>query len=241
MWVDFDRSVATGLKNPALIVAISTSLPQYRALYSQARESGRFMLSKMDFSRIATIHSSCLAPEVTVGDDGVATLLGCYLHLARGKRDIVLLTGDSSPMEDQYQFARMVLSYAKELGVKEMYSIGARWAENPLSPEAEPQPNGFATDEVGVGSLKKVGVKIIQEEPAPFFASIVVGLAAEYGMRGYKISVDHGEPSPHPRSVARILGTLSALVGFELSTEELRSLPPTPPQATQVGDDSIYH
>jgi len=239
MWLDFESS-GVRLKNPVLIVAVSTSLPQYRALYSQARELGNFMLGKMDFRRIATIHSSSLAPEVTVGEDGVAALLGCYLDLARGKRDIILLTGDSSPMEDQYRFARIVLGYAKELGVKELYSVGARWAENPLSPEADPQPNGFSTDKTGVERLRKLGVKLIQEEPAPFFASLVVGMAGDFGMRGYKLSVDHGEPSPHRRSVARILETLSDLAGFDVSTEELRTVPPAPPQITQPGDDSIY-
>ncbi|HME19490.1 MAG TPA: PAC2 family protein [Nitrososphaerales archaeon] len=241
MWFDLSGSEAGRPNDPAVIVAVSTSLPQYRELYSQARELGSFMLRKMESQKIATIHSSSLAPEVLVREDGSAALPGCYMHLVKGERDILLLTGDSSPMEDQYQFARIVLRHAEELGAKELYSVGARWAENPLSPEAEPQPNGFATDMIGVEKLRKCGVKVVQEEQAPFFASIIVGLAAEYGMRGYKLAVDHGEPSPHPRSVARILQALTALAGFDVSTDELLAQSPAQPQVRQLGDDSIYH
>jgi len=241
VWFDISSSETDGLKDPALIVAISTSLPQYRALYSQARELGNFMLQKMESRNIATFHSSSLGPEVVVKEDGSAVLPACHMHLIRGKRDLLLLTGDASPMDDQYGFVKMVLAYVRQLGAKELYSVGARWAENPLPADADPQPNGFATDSLGVERLKEFGVQILQEEPAPFFASVIVGLAPEHGMRGYKLSVDHGEPSPHPRSVAKILNALSGLVGFEISTEELRARPHETQEIRQLGDDSIYH
>ena len=88
--------------------------------------------------------------------------------------------------------------------------------------------------------LKKHGVKVLGEEPAPFFASMVVAMAKDYGIRGFKLSVDHGEPSPHVRSVAKLLGALSSLAGFEVSLDELKSQlkPATPPRKS--GDVGIY-
>jgi hypothetical protein len=47
MWFDFEKSRVRKLRNPTLVVAVSTSIPQYRALYSQARELGEYMLKKM--------------------------------------------------------------------------------------------------------------------------------------------------------------------------------------------------
>ncbi len=229
------------LRRPVMIVAVSTSLPQYRALYSQARELGRYMLSKMAFDEVAAVRSSSLGSDVIVGDDGVSALPACRIHAFRGPRDVLLFTGDSSPMEDQYQFARLLLDYAREMGVTELFSVGARWAENPVPPESDPQPNGFATDAAGARRLKKFGVKLVKDEPAPFFASIVVGLAAEYGIRGYKLSVDHGEPSPHSKSVAKMLGILSEMVGFEIQMDELRSQASVQAPPRQTGDSSIYH
>lgn len=241
LWLSIEDGKAPNLRKPAMVVAVSTSMPQYRALYSQARELGAYMLKNMELKEFAKIHSSAFPPELIVREDGISGLPACHLHYGKGKKDLVLFTGDTSPMEDQYGFARFLLEYAEKLGVGELYSIGARWAENPLPPEADPEPSGFATDKVGVAKLKKLGVKIIAEEPAPFFASMIVAMAKGYGMRGYKLSVDHGEPSPHVRSVARLLGVLSVLAGFEVQLDELKARAGQPSMPRQLGDSTIYH
>ena len=241
MWLDFQVTGEIKLKDAAMVVAVSTSMPQYRALYSQAREMGDYMLRKMKFEKMATVRSSAFPPEVLVREAGVSSLPESNFYLSRGKRDLVLIAGDSSPMDEQYEFAAFLLTKASEMGVKELYSIGARWAENPVPPDSDPQTSGFATDAIGVAKLKKHGVKILGDEPAPFFASMVVAMAKDHGIRGYKLSVDHGEPSPHVRSVTRLLEVLSEVVGFEVDLDELRSktLPVSPPR--QTGNSSIYH
>jgi len=240
MWLDFERMKTPTLRNPAMVVAVSTSLQQYRAMYSQARELGDYLLRRMKFERIATIRASAFPPEVMIRDGGISSLPECQFHLNRERRDLILFTGDTSPMDGQYEFATTFLDYAEELGVKELYSVGTRWTENPLPPGTEPEPNGFSTDRVGVENLKKNGVRIITEETAPFFASMVVGMAKERGIRGYKLSVDHGEPSPHSRSVARLLSVLSAMAGFPVQLEESKagSEPSSPPG--QARDSTIY-
>jgi len=245
MWLVIERERTSTLSDPAMVVAMSTSTPQYRAMYSQARELGEYMLQNMQFRRAATIYCSAFPPEVIVRDGGISTLPQCHIDLSReGGRDILLLTGDTSPMDAQYEFAETVLGYAVELGVRELYSIGARWAENPIPPEADPEPNGFSTDGVGVAKLRKSGVKVLTEEPAPFFASMVVGMAGRRGIRGFKLSVDHGEPSPHTKSVARLLGVLSSMAGFEVRVngKKLNEEPEQkPPQSErETNDNSIY-
>jgi proteasome assembly chaperone (PAC2) family protein len=241
MWLNIEKKRVPRLNRPALVVAVSTSMPQYRALYSQAREMADYMLRNMSFERIATLRSSAFPPEVLVREDGVSSLPSCSFYLARGKGDLLLFAGDTSPMDDQYEFGHALLGFSKDLGVGEVYSVGARWAENPIPPESDPVTTGFATDRLGVTRLKKHGVKILSEEPAPFFSSMVVGMAAQYGMRGYKISVDHGEPSPHVRSVAKLLGVLSTMLEFEVSLDELKSKTGGLPPPRQAGDSSIYH
>lgn len=202
-----------------MIVCLSTSAPQYRELYSQARELASYMLGKMEFSIHSILYSSALGPEVIV-DGGVARLPQCVFH-AHKDPDFILLAGDTSPVDEQFEFTNLVLSHAAKLGVREVYSVGARWTEQPLPPDAEPEVKGFASDNEGVERLKKNNVKIIANEPAPFFSSMIVGLSADYGMRGYKISVDHGEPRPHTRSVLKMLRVISSMIGFEIDTREL--------------------
>jgi proteasome assembly chaperone (PAC2) family protein len=241
LWFDLVKGDAPRLRNPAMVVSVSTSLPQYSALYSQARELANFLLRKVEFKKIATLYSSSLPPEVLVREDGTATLSSCHIYLLKGRNDTLLFAGDSSPMDEQYQFARILLNYADELGVRELISVGARWSESPVSPDSDPEPKGFSTDRQGTERLEKSGVKILAEEPAPFFASMVVGMAKDFGIRGYKLSVDHGEPSPHPRSVARMLSVISELTGLKVSTEELQTKATVhPPIQKNDGESNIY-
>jgi proteasome assembly chaperone (PAC2) family protein len=241
MWMDLQEFGVRAPRKPALVVAVSTSIPQYKPLYSQARELGDYMLRKMKFEKLATVRTSAFPPEVLVRESGVTTLPECSFYVNKGKHDIVLFTGDTSPMDEQYEFAQFLLERAKQMGAEELYSVGARWAENPLPAEAEPQASGFATDAKGVANLKKHGVKVLGEEPAPFFASMVVAMAMDYGIRGYKLSVDHGEPSPHVKSVMKLLEILGGMAGFDVDLSELRSrAPPSSPPRMQ-GDSSIYH
>jgi len=241
MWIDFDKGRIPALKNPAMIVAVSTSLPQYKALYSQARELGDYLLGKIDFKKIGTVRASAFPPEVLVRNDRMSTLPECSFYLNRGERDLLLFAGDSSPADEQYEFAQFILNVAKEMEVEELYSVGARWAETPVPAEAEPKITGFATDTTGVENLRKHGVSILGEEPAPFFASIVVAMAKDVGIRGYKLSVDHGEPSPHVRSVTKLLEILSEMGVFEVDLEELRARAAPASPGKQTGTNTIYH
>lgn len=241
MWIDFEKGAEFEAKNRAMVIAVSTSMPQYRALYSQAREMADYMLDKIKFERIGTVRTSAFPPEVLVREDGLSTLPECNFYLSGGRRSLVLFAGDTSPMDDQYEFAQFILGKARDLGVEELYSVGARWAENPAQPEAEPLASGFATDATGVAKLKKHGVRVLGEEPAPFFASMVVAMAKDAGIRGYKIAVDHGEPSPHTRSVIRLLEILGPMAGFEVDLSDLRAKAPPSTPARQAGNSTIYH
>ncbi len=223
MWERIEVDGKPTLKDPVLIVSLSTNLSQYRAMYSQAKELAEFMLQEMEFTRIATIYSSAFPPVAVICDDGTVRLSSAEFYSHPGSRDLVLLAGDSSPHDEQYEFAEAVLRYARELGVNEIISIGARWTEQVAPPSAVPKVTGFASDEAGVAVLKSHGIEIVKDDPAPFFASLVVGFAEKFGMRGYKISVDHGEPSPHPLSVIQLLGVLEKMFGIKLQTEGLEA------------------
>ncbi len=211
------------LKDPVLVVALSTSNPQYRALYSQAREVGKYLLKKMDFAKLATLYASALPPATVISEEGTARFVSARFYHHSGERDVVLLAGDTSPTDDQYEFCDAVLDFAKELGVSELISIGTRWTEPAAQHDFKASVLGFATDKKGVDELEGYGVTIIKDEPAPFFASLVVALAAAHGIRGYKLSVDHGEPSPHPRSVAELLRVLSKMVKLQVDTTDLET------------------
>ena len=221
MWERFDVEEEPRLDDAILLVALSTMAPQYRAMYSHARELSKYLLGKMEFRKIATIYSSSLPPAISIADDGIARLNSNGFHLYEGKRPLVMVAGDGSPFDDQHQYAHSILSFSRGLGVRSMISVGARWSEAPIAPGSTPKVVGFSTDTEGVKELEARGVVVTKSEPGPFFPNLIVGMAAGYGMRGYKLGVDHGEPTPHPRSVIQILRVLQGMGGFEVETKEL--------------------
>jgi proteasome assembly chaperone (PAC2) family protein len=224
MWEKLvDVGARPKLRDPVLVVALSTSNPQYRSLYSHARELGAFMLKKMDFKKFATVYSSALPPAIAISEGGTARLVSVSFYHFAGTRDVVLLAGDTSPMDEQYEFCDSVLRFAKDLGVVDLISIGTRWTESVLPPTSRPRVLGFATDQRGVDELTALGVTIIKDEPAPFFASMVVAMAESRGIRGYKLSVDHGEPIPHPKSVVELLKVLTKMLAVEIDAADLEA------------------
>lgn len=224
VWERLEEDSRPDLNDPIMLVSLSTSLQQYRALYSQARELGKFMLKKMKFEKFATLYSSGMPPVVVISDEGMIRLSSASFYRYRGRRDVVLLAGDASPVDNQYEYCESVMSYARSLGIKQMVSIGTRWTEEAGSPLAKPVVKGFASDEEGVKKLASLGVEIIRDEPAPFFASLMVALCSRHGISGYKLSVDHGEPVPHPRSTIEFMDVLQRMLGFHVETDELRTL-----------------
>jgi len=221
MWERLEVDQMPSVEDSVLLVAVSTMVPQYQALYSHARELSKLLLLKLQFRKFATLYSSALPPEVVIGDDGLSRLRSNVFYTYAARRRVVLLAGDGSPFDDQQQYAHSVLSFARQLGAKEVISVGARWSETPAPVGSALRPVGFATDAAGVKELEGHGVTITKSEPGPFFPNLVVGMAAGYGMRGYKLGVDHGEPAPHPRSLIEILGVLSKMLGLAVDLREL--------------------
>ena len=213
MWKRLDiSSEPQNLRDPVLLVSVSTANPQYRLLYSQGRELGKYLLKKLEFKQLATLYSSAMSPEIRITRAGICSMLSNNFYLHSGKnRDYLLLAGHASPMESEYEYGQVVLEYAEKLGVKEVISVGARWTQPVLSPTEAPKVFGFSSDEMGVEKLKDAGVSILKSESAFYFANVIVPLAKLYGIRGYELSVDHGEPIPHPKSQIAILEVLSKM------------------------------
>jgi len=221
MWERLVVDEEPGVEDSVLVVALSTMAPQYEPLYSHARELSRFLLRKLEFRKFATLYSSALPADVAIGEDGVVRLRSNNFYSSSAKKRIIMLAGDGSPFDDQQEYAHSVLSFARRLGAEEVVSVGARWSESPVPAGVPLKPVGFASDAAGVEELEGLGVTITKGEPGPFFPNLVVGMARDYGMRGFKVGVDHGEPLPHPRSLLEIIGVLSKMLGFAVDTKEL--------------------
>ena len=236
MWKHFEViKEETYTHNPVLVIALSTSNPQYILLYSQARELASYLLSKVKFEKIASLYSSALSPAIEISKDGSIDLAGVHLyHHYNGRRDVILVAGHSSPMGDEYEFSDALLSFAKTIGIKELVSIGARWSEEPVSAVDFPKVIGFSSDEDGVEELKALEVEIQKEESAYFFSNTIVALAPKYSIRGLKLSVNHGEPRPHPKSLISLFKVLSKIMREDIEVGDLEKTSKELEQAIRV-------
>ncbi len=222
VWHHWEKIEEPELTNPSVIVAVSTSDPRYVLLYSHAKELAKHLIEQLNFRQFAKLYSSAMPATIRVNSDGTAELYRSEAYYYRGKRDLVLYTSDTSPVSGAYEYSDLLLAHADKLGAKELFSIGTRFLESPSSPFETPEVLGFGTDAHSVQLLKEHGVKILANEPSYYFSSIIVGLAKEYGMRGYRISVNHGEPLPHPKSVLSMLSVMSKMLEFEIDLGKLK-------------------
>ena len=187
MWKMFQTVSEPGsLRDPLLIVCLSTSNPEYKVLYSQGRELGRFLLKKLGFELFSSLYSSALPPEVKVSNKGVGNLASNNFYVYHGeKRDYILLAGHSSPIEEQYEYGDFVLSYAQKLGVKELVSFGARWTETVLPPLDIPKLTGYANDEEGTKLLEVNPLfEKMARERGIFSADLLVKIAETGSIQG---------------------------------------------------------
>jgi proteasome assembly chaperone (PAC2) family protein len=223
VWQHWETIDEPQLTNPAAIVAVSTSDPRYVMLYSHARELAKFVIRQLGFALFAKHYSSAMPPAVLIGSDGTAELHRSEAYFHKGNRDLILYTADASPNPYSYEYSEIVLEHAKKYGASELCSIGARFLEPPVSPFEELPVLGYGSDGESTHRLSELGVKLLSNEPSYYFSSLVVSMSQKYDMRGYRLSVNHGEPKPHPKSVMAMLRVLAKMFDFGVDMAELEA------------------
>ena len=130
-------ATTTVAQETVLLVALSTMVPQYQALYSHAKELSKFLLGQLDFKKVATMYSSTLPPEVVIEGSGLMRMHSNQFYTYPGIRRVVMLAGDGSPFDDQQEYAHSVLSFARLWGPRRSYP-SARGGRSPRAPPAVP-------------------------------------------------------------------------------------------------------
>ncbi|MEM3671253.1 MAG: PAC2 family protein [Thermoprotei archaeon] len=225
-WVEHDEP---HIKESVMIVALSTGLPQYFMLYSQARELAAFILENVENKKIATYYNSVMEEFANVGDDAIATLPTYEVYQLFPQRTskrndaILMLTGYASPRNDVYEFCDRVLTKAvSKWGVKTLVSIGARWADEPTEPVLDSsRVYAFGASKTESQIIRRLDLAEHPAEMAPYFANVIASMAPLYGLMGFNLSVDHGEPRPHPRQKQALIRALCKLLEFNVDTSSL--------------------
>lgn len=107
------------LKDPILI----EGLP---GIGNVGRIAAGYLISELNMKKFAELYSPHFLPLVILHPESDVHLLKCEFYYHKGKRDIIVLTGDTQSIspEGHYEICEKILDFAEEMGVKEVLTLG---------------------------------------------------------------------------------------------------------------------
>ena len=182
------------------------------------------LVEETESELVARIYSEHFPPQVTIGEDAVATLAHAEVHAVWTEgRDMLILTGNHQASDNvgHYRVTDAFLDVAAEYDATEVYALGG-------------VPTGELIEEFGVlgavsddslkDPLSEAGVEFRSEEPAGGIvgtSGLLLGLGAR---RDFDVACLMGETSGYlvdPKSARAVLEVLQDLLGFEVDFEAL--------------------
>lgn len=140
-----------------------------------------------------------------------------------GKHDIVVFIGEAQPPAGKYAFCQRLIDFAKEVGVKRVFTFGAMATQ--MRPEHPSQVFGAATTAQCLTELKRLEAQIIEDGQIGGLNGILLGVAAEQGLQGYSLLGEMPQlfvQLPFPKASLAVLETFARFAGIDLDFGELR-------------------
>ncbi len=192
--------------------------------------AANYLVDKLNLEPVAILHSHVFPHAVVVDEKGVLRLLNNTFYYVEAERPFILLTGDVQPSidpnaspEPHHLYAKFVLDYAEERGVKEIYTM----AGMDIGPSRFTEGTGTvcaATHEDIIKSFTDMGCDIDRGGTITGIAGLLLGYAKERGMRGACIMgktsgqmTNHGDPG----AAAEVLKLMQKILGFSVDLKDL--------------------
>lgn len=188
-----------------------------------------FIVDELEPELIYKIHSFNFPPSVLVNDNNLISLPCVNIYrLERDDRDILLLTGDFQPLQEEasYHFSEEVLNLAKKIGCSEIITLGGIGLNK--SPE-NIKVFGTATDKETLNKyegISDINFNISGKVGAIFGATgLLLGLAPLHKINGIGLLVETTSSLEHVASEETkvMLKTLKEVFGFDLDLERFES------------------
>lgn len=146
-----------------------------------------YLINELKAKKFAELFSPHLLPLAALDSDSVAHMLKNEFYFIKQRtRDIVVFTGDSQSLsgEGHYEITDAVLSFAKELGVKDVITIGGFGTEEE---KKEPRVIGAVSSKKLLDKYKKYKIIFDKEHQIGTIvgaAGLMCAMAPVYGMDG---------------------------------------------------------
>lgn len=193
--------------------------------------AGTFLIEQLKATKIVSIYSRFLPPQVLVTEGGIIRPMQnelYYVKLEKNDRELLILTGDYQGLtsEGQYDLTFEILKLAKSYKVKRIITLGGYGIRKILD---EPRVLGAATDERIREEIKEYGVHFETGHPSSGIvgaSGLLLGLAKYFNMEGVCLMGETHGFFPDPLSAKMILIVLAKLFDLELDYEPLDKTSP---------------
>lgn len=192
------------------------------------RVAAGYLVSELKMKKFAELYSQHFLPLVLLHDDAVASPLKCEFYYYRGKRDIIVLTGDSQSVtsDGHYEISGAILDFIESLGVKEIITMGG-FAEG--KEVTAPRVIGAVTDKAVIKKYAKLGIDFGKEHQIGTIvgaSGLVLGLSKLKGMEGVCLMGETvGLPvMTDPRAADAVLHILVKILNLKMDLSKLEKI-----------------
>lgn len=147
----------------------------------------------------------------------------------RKEQDLIVFIGEAQPPTKGDAFCRQLIEYVRKLGVERVFTFAAMATQ--MRPRDESRAFGAAIDRDTLAVFQRLELEILEEGNISGLNGILVGVAAESGMRGGCLlgEMPHVFPQfPFPKGSLAVLNAFSVMADCDLDLTELEE------QARQV-------
>ena len=173
--------------------------------------------------KVVEYDSPTFPPQVTVKEDGTADPPRGELYYAPAKegRGLFVFTADAQPTtaEGEYELSDAVVRFAKERGVKKVYTLAA-YITGSFS--KVPKVYGAGTSKEMANSLAENGVTLMQDGGISGMNGLLIGVAALRGLEGACLLGETSGYVVDAGASKAVLELLSKVVGLPIDTSKLK-------------------
>lgn len=140
----------------------------------------------------------------------------------KGRHDLIVFLGEAQPPTKGDAFCRQLVDRARRMGVEQVFTFAAMATQ--MRPDNESRVFGAAIDDETLAELKRLDVEIFGEGKISGLNGVLLGVAAESGMKGGCLlgEMPHVFPQfPFPKGSLAILEAFTSLASCQLDLSEL--------------------
>jgi predicted ATP-grasp superfamily ATP-dependent carboligase len=143
-------------------------------------------------------------------------------HEAGRRHDILVFIGEAQPPAGTDAFCRKLVDFAKDLGVKRVFSFAAMATSMRFRDRA--RVFGAASDQAGLKELERLDLTILKEGQISGLNGVLPGVAAEAGLRSVCLLGEMPQlfpQFPYPKGSQAVLEVFAEIAGIDLDLSGL--------------------